>query len=70
MGSIPELEALLKRCEFIVREHKETAEQLRPLPDYDFKREMLATFENSFCTALDAQQKTREALNRERAKLN
>ena len=67
---IAELEDLLARCAHVIREHDKTVLPYAGLPDSDEKRAMLAQFEESLRIATDAEKETREALNRERAKLN
>ena len=66
----PNIEKLLAKCAHVIREHDKTALTFASLPDSDEKRAMLAQFAESLRIATDAEQKTREALNRERAKLN
>lgn len=70
MPSIAEFEALLAECAHVIREHDKTVMSFASLPDSDGKRAMLAQFEETLRIATDTEQKTREALNRKRAKLN
>ena len=67
---IPKPEALLKGCEDVLAKHVVTANGMRELPDSDFKREMQQKLADSIAVAEKAQRGTREALIRERAKLN
>jgi hypothetical protein len=68
--SIAELEVLLAKCAHVIREHDKTVLTFASLPDSEEKRAMLAQFEESLRIATKAEKETREALNRERAKLN
>jgi hypothetical protein len=70
MGSIADFEALLAKCAHVIGEHDKTVLTFASLPDSAEKRAMLAQFEESLRVARKAEKETREALNRERAKLN
>ena len=70
MGSIAEFEKLLAKCAHVIREYEKTALTLASLTDSEEKRALLDQFEESLLVATTAQKETREALNRERAKLN
>ena len=69
MVSIAEFESFLERCRFVLHEHEKTAEQIRTLPAH-MKQEIQAKFDESYASAAKSEKLAREALNRERAKLN
>ena len=56
MASIAYFEKLLAKCAHVIRDHDKTAMELAAMPDSDFKREMLAKFENSLRIAREAEQ--------------
>ncbi len=51
-------------------EHEETRATLEALPESEEKQELLAAFQDSYRVTVKAEKDTRDALIRERAKLN
>ena len=70
MRSIAEFEALLARYAIVREEQEKTRVQLDALPDSEMKLELMEKFAESARIAIESEKLTREALNRERAKLN
>lgn len=70
MASVADFEKFLERCRLILAEHAKAAEELSSLPDSEFKRAMQEKFAEIRASAIQSVELAREALNRERVKLN
>jgi hypothetical protein len=70
MGSIADFEEILEHCRLALEEQTRAQADVEALPDSDFKDEMRSSIANSITSARNTEKLAREALARERAKLN